>query len=512
MRNLNFFQVIGLSAVAAIVACSSYGKDGAIEHGNAAATGDPSSATTTLNTRISQNLEIDMVTSGPDDANLTRGVAGEPDYQKPGANSSWIDWTDLGSDAQNHLLKDLNGAKGRDPSSFPRSVACVGASQVLSKMDLTYVAAANNNTYAYFAVQRSDNNGDAGYYWVFTKKAPRMKAGEAPCQADEQHLVYDITAGDVLIGGHFSGSGGALVKVWKANKDEASVDAVSAIDFTNARWTDGSSAVAAAAINTTPTPPGSFGSDGVGALKNGNLDVNVFAEAAIDLSVFTGGANNCGATYYGSVITRSSGSGGTTPDLKDLAGPALFNFGTASASAQVTGGCTGKLHLVGGGTGPDGQPMNNPTCSWSISDGSTVVQSGISGCDTYSDTLPGGKSYTATLTINDPVCGATQAAGSATVYDGLGVTISANNTSLSCGDAITYTAHATGGTGTYTYSWGAASGCSANSATCIVDPADSVACADNTFNVTVNDGTCPGASSKNATYKKVTTVTASVEQ
>ena len=46
-------------------------------------------------------------------------------------------------------------------TSFPRSNECVGSSQVLSKMELTYVASANNEKYAYFAVQRSNVNAFA---------------------------------------------------------------------------------------------------------------------------------------------------------------------------------------------------------------------------------------------------------------------------------------------------------------------------------------------------------------
>jgi len=175
---------------------------------------DVSAATPVLNTFISTSIEIDQLGSGvsPDDANLFTGpdpADGTASVQKPvGGPAPFIDWDDLGGDLANHKLSDAT--TGKDPTSFPQSNECVGSSQVLSKMDLTYVGVANNSTFAYFAVQRANNNGDAGYYWLFTRKAPHLNQGQAPCKADQQRLLYDISgpgggaSGDVLLGGHLS--------------------------------------------------------------------------------------------------------------------------------------------------------------------------------------------------------------------------------------------------------------------------------------------------------------------
>lgn len=203
--------------------------------------------TAILNTFISDSIQIDQKTPGtasPEDANLFPGADpadGTASYNVPaGGPGTYIDWTNLGGDLANHRLLDLDGPGGRDPTSFPGSNECVGPSKVLSKMDLTYVASANNNQFAYFAVQRSDNNGDAGYYWIFNKKEPHLNPGEAPCKAGQSRLLYDISGssggslGDVLLAGHFKPNGTPLLKVFHAKKSINNVPANAAIDFTDA--------------------------------------------------------------------------------------------------------------------------------------------------------------------------------------------------------------------------------------------------------------------------------------
>jgi hypothetical protein len=222
MSKINVVAMLSVTGLVAACSSGDFANDGK---------GDPKegktgaavelNAGTTLNTRISEFVEIDQLNASPapEDANLVTGPDsdGSASRQFPGAGT-FIDWNELGVAARkaNHLLIDANDSRGRDPTSFPRSNECVGPSQVLSKMDLTYISAANNSQYAYFGVQRSNNNGDAGYYWVFTKKTPHMTAGQAPCQADEKRLVYDFSAGDVLLAGHFKPNGAPLLRVFKA--------------------------------------------------------------------------------------------------------------------------------------------------------------------------------------------------------------------------------------------------------------------------------------------------------
>jgi hypothetical protein len=418
---------------------------------------DVAAATPTLNTFINASIEIDQLGSGvtPDDANLFVGpdpADGSASAQKPtGGPTPFIDWNDLGSDLANHRI--LDATTGKDPTSFPLSNECVGSSQVLSKMDLTYVAAANNSTYGYFAVQRANNNGDAGYYWLFTRKSPNLILGQAPCKPDQQRLLYDISKGDVLLGGHFHPNGTPLLRVFTATRDQAGTTAVDAVDFTSTLWSENVGGVAAVAVNTTPTAPGAFGSTGVIALTNGNLDPEIFAEAAVPISVFVPGGSLCGATFFGSVITRSSGSGGTSPDLKDLAGPALFNFGSPSATASLTATCGLTVNFQASGTGIDGKPIVNPTCSWVFDNNPSLTASTCSG----SISLPAG-THTGTVTVSDPSaasCAASTTTQPITNFNPPAVTPSLGAT---CNNSFTYNATASGGTGSFSYAWTFAGG------------------------------------------------------
>lgn len=469
----------------------------------------------TLNTFINSSLEIDQVTPGslqPQDANLFTGndpADGTASKQAPtGGPGSWIDWNDLGADVANHRLLDVDLQSGKDPTAFPQSNECVGAANVLSKMDLRYVAAANNNKYAYFGVLRSNNNGDAGYYWLFTKKSPKMNAGEAPCNAQQQRLLYDIGVGDVLLAGHFHPNGSPLLRVFTAKSAQNNVTAVNAVDFTSNLWAEQNSAVSAVAVNTTVTAPGALGHDGVVAMSGQNLDTEVFAEAAVDLAVFTGQSNQCGATYYGSVITRSSGAGGTSPDLKDLAGPALFNFGSVTATATLTGGCSNSLAYSATGLGMDGQPLQNPTCAWVFDNGAASSAS----CSGVLSVAPGTHSAVVTVTDGNSACQATGSASGAQVFSPLGISLALQSSAPTCpsmsSDAVSYAANVTGGTGQNSIAW---TGATCSGATCTVDPPDSQFCSSGTLQATVSDvaGVCPPATSEVETFSKVTIVTAS---
>lgn len=504
-------RLLGVVALCVVAACSSNTSDtNETSQGQSALV----ASSTTLNTFINDSLEVDQVTPGglqPQDANLFVGndpADGTSSTQAPpGGPGAWIDWNDLGGDLTNHRLLDEDLASGKDPTSFPQSNECVNSSQVLSKMDLRYVAAANNNKYAYFGVLRANNNGDAGYYWLFTKKAPSQTAGEAPCSSGQKRLKYDISVGDVLLAGHFKPNGSPLLRVFKANSSELGVTAVAAVDFTNARWTENATALAAVAVNTTPTAPGAFGTAGVIAQTNGKLDPEVFAEAAVDLALFTGGASNCGAQYHGSVITRSSGSGGTSPDLKDLAGPAVFNFGSAKATATLTGGCASALGYGVVATGADGTPLQNPTCTWTFDNGAQASTA----CAGTLSVAPG--VHSGAVTVTDPVsgCSAASDAASVSVFAPLGVSLSRTSGGGSCPGlatyAVTYQTVVTGGTGATSVSW---SGATCSGPSCTVDPQDGQFCAAVNLQATVTDdaGLCPPATSEVETYTKVTTVTA----
>jgi hypothetical protein len=447
-----WFVCLALASALAVAGC-----------GSDASTGEPTSSTnaaasglTTLNTFISDSIQIDQLGSGvsPDDANLFKTsdpADGTASVNKPaGGPGSYIDWNDLGADLANHQLLDTDLASGKDPTSFPLSNECVGTSQVLSKMDLRYVASANNNSYAYFGVMRSDNNGDAGYYWLFTRKAPKLNLGEAPCKSDQQRLLYDISgpsggaSGDVLLAGHFHPNGSPLLRVFHATTSLNGVTAVAAVDYTSSLWSEDASGVAAVAINTTITAPGAFGSAGVGALSGSNLGTEVFAEAAVPISIFSG-TGVCGTTFYGSVITRSSGSGGTSPDLKDLAGPALFNFGSAKATASLTPSCSLSVGYTASATGPSGTAINSPNCAWTFSDGST--SSSCSGSLNL-----GAGSRTGTVKVTDPVSGCSDTITTASVNVCPALSVAAS-LAATCSKSFNYSATPSGGCGAVTYAW-----------------------------------------------------------
>lgn len=327
---------------------------------------------------------------GPD-ANLYVGndpADGSHSINRPNPNGAytdkeWIDWNDL-TDTANHVLADWQAA-GKDPTAFPQSNECVGPAQVLDKMDLVNVGFSNNVDFTFIAVQRAGNSGDAGYYWVFTKLAPHLDAGASPCKADQQRLSYDIQAGDVLLVGHYHPSATLpLLQAFKAVPQSGpggvtNYDAVSAIDYTNANlWSRDNTAVIAVAVNETPTAISTLANGfGLSGMKNtvspngttcqtatGCLDIETFAEAAVNSGLFTGG-NPCGVSFYGSVITRASGSGGTQPDTKDLAGPFKLNFGSAKVQAAVTPSCEQKFgYQITSFQGLAGTETAPSACTW----------------------------------------------------------------------------------------------------------------------------------------------------
>jgi hypothetical protein len=74
-------------------------------------------------------------------------------------------------------------------------------------------------------------------------------------------------------------------------------------------------------------------------------------------------------------------------------------------------------------------------------------------------------------------------------------------------DAVTFEAIASGGNGSYKYTWSDAS-CPDTSATCTINPPDDAFCSSQTIDVTVSDtsGKCPSIPSQKKTYKKNTTL------
>ena len=452
---------LGTVAMAIVVAsCAVQAPEPVAEEGASRATlaTVDGAATVTLNTFITSAIQIDQLGAAPPgDANLFSGADpadGTGSVNKPATTySPFIDWNDLGlSDKANHVFTDFPGAGGKDPTAFPGSNECVASASVLSKMDINYVAAANNNDFSYLAVQRSSNSGDAGWYWIFTQKTPSLTAGEAPCSASQQRLTYDISgpdaggAGDIMVAGHFHPNNDALVRVFRAVASRNHVSAVNALNFNDTTlWVEATPAsTLTAAVNTTATAPGVLGSQNVKNMAGANLDAELFEEVAVPLQVFTGGSH-CGKSYYACVITRSSGSGGTSPDLKDLSGPTIVNFSGITAHASLSPSCQQQLGYAGTATRPDGSTLD-ATCAWSF-DGGAATSSSCSG--TLATSVG---SHNGMLTVTDALgCSATAAPASAqAVYAPLATTASLSST---CNGSLPYTASTTGGSGSGSYAW-----------------------------------------------------------
>lgn len=406
-----------------------------------------------LNTYHSEWLQIDADASAPPgDANLYTGndpADGTASFDLPAGGDAYFDWDDLGDEVDDHRYLDLENERGRDPTAFPRSNSCVGAAHVLSKMDLTYVAVVNNTDQAYFAVQRSGNNGDAGYYWLVTREPPRLVADSGRCRPGEYELQFDLkgpdaaagTTGDMLLRGHFMGSDVPMMIVYKALADATGTVAVNAVNFENTALWHEHEEESLAAVNETTTRAGSFGAAGVDASDGVDLEPEVFAEAAVAVSLLQG-PDVCGGTFYGTVITRSSGAGGTSPDLKDVAGPFALNFQPVEAEAALTPLCDGMVHYEATIADEDLEV----TCDWVFDDGTVVTNS----CAGDVAVTPGTRSATLTASAVGTVCSDEVATASVEVGGTLGASVS---TEASCDDAFAYDSEVTGASGVVSYAW-----------------------------------------------------------
>lgn len=460
------------------------------------------------------------------------------------ASPTYIDWNDLtgATDFANHFRSDFTA--GQDPTAFPGSDSCVGSANVLDKMNLTYVSVSNNTEYAYFGVQRRDNNGDTGYMWIFNKLAPPSFGIETSllgtndglgdnCGAAEYPLTFKVSTGDILFRGHFAPSSSEpLLTVYSvtaaitaSSKLKESVNsntvfsatcdvngpcyfilpAKTAINWqilisqdnfaTNAGfWTVQGGFVAGAAVNLSPAGLASLGdtsatstTGGIGKVglkspmatgdteteadsttwkctdANGCMPSNIFAEVAVPISAFIQGSV-CGATFYGSVISRSSGTT-PSPDMKDLAGPYQLNFGNASLTAQVTATC-GTSGASGSAqfdyklntfTGVGGGSVTPSTCNWYLDDSTTAFATTCNFTDATQNVADG--AHTVKVTASDGTCSASSPDMPVTVWKGPSVAPSMSSACANLGTAaapkvgFSFAANASDVHGTAAYSW-----------------------------------------------------------
>ena len=360
-----------------------------------------------------------------------------------------------------------------DASSF-KTGSCVAPSNVLGKMDLTSAAVTNNTEYAYLALKRYDNNGDAGYAWLFNQVAPQNDLTMGECGGFGP-LTYTITAEDVLIIGNFNPSAGAEILVRRATAEadgfkliaQDVVDPDGLTDYGDPIWEEIPGITNLATVNTTFTDLGVFEVvNGVneiaartdkGALDGNAVGEHIFAESAIDFRVFTGPDSLCGRKFYGSVISQPSTA--KTSDLKDLIGPQLFDFGSLSATGYLEPTCEFEFEYglsdvtAPGLISPD--PNNDPnlSCTWTFTNGATVKTSNdCAGTLVLDPDDPTGTWTGSVHVIYRTVlgCACDSDAGSVDAFKTLTATADMAPT---CGLAFDYEGSVEGGSGEYDVLW-----------------------------------------------------------
>ncbi len=319
----------------------------------------------------------------------------------------------IGGDDQDIFL---TGGKENDTSTWNIGPGTVGS----SKYDMTQAYLANNQTRLFFGMSRRGNNGTTAFDFEFNQVAPMSSAS---CPQNPQ--IPCRTAGDVLFtfemqGSGSSGSATPFVFTWNGSTF-VSTSAAGIISSINNS-------------TTTAGPPwGHVDSHGEWVL--GNLDRFTFAEAAAPLSLLPG-VDACGGSAYVQVRTRSSST--ATSDLKDTSRVFEFQFNSVDGSASLAPSCEQGFSYTASGTGSDGQPIANPVCSWTFSNGATSNT-----CSGFVSAAPG--TYTGTVDISDPSaaeCTVTKTTGSVHVYAPLSVTADLTAT---CTSSFTYDATPSGG-------------------------------------------------------------------
>jgi hypothetical protein len=285
----------------------------------------------TLHTFIPRSIEIEqfpLVVHPYADANLVTGpdpIDGSASVRAPiGGTPLFVDWSDLGGALAHHRFLDASAlVNGRvvDADTFgPGGEACLGARTIPAALDVSYVAVANNFTYAYLAALRAGAAVDADVAFVFTRARPESLAW-TPCRDARTTLRFALTEGteegeaDVLVTGHFVAAHGApLFRVFVAGRPAEHLGPAAAIDTTK-HWVE-VPAIVAAAGNVTPTAAGSFGNPDPRAHDATTLAPGTFVELAVPMSLFAG--TSAHRTRYLTVLTRERGDGRA---LVDVAGP-----------------------------------------------------------------------------------------------------------------------------------------------------------------------------------------------
>jgi hypothetical protein len=363
----------------------------------------------------------------------------------------------------------LTGGKENQLDTWNPGAGSVGS----SKYDITQAYIANNSTDAFFGMERRGNNGTTAFDWEFNKRAP-----SDPTFPD---YIPTRTEGDVLVTFEMQGSGSSgsadPFRFVYDDPDVAPNTANPPADTDrDGKYVATTIAGIVTSINNNTTPSAPWGTvDSQGNWTTSGIPRFEFAEAKVPLSLLgISPADTCTAiSRHVQVRTRASSTDNS--DLKDLTKIFSFDFFAPTNPTQTLAElCDAKFSFdssIDSGTAPDwkfeiADPSPGQATGVTLTGVSPLTLTGpthANGKSTWTATgkysgqvsvgLPDGQD-TVTIAVSQSVADAnscdTSSSGSIVVHRGLGVTASLTP---HCGNAFDYSATATGGVGTKSYSW-----------------------------------------------------------
>lgn len=348
----------------------------------------------------------------------------------------------------------VKGGKENDLTTWNVAPGSIGS----AKYDATQAYLANNLEHLYFGMERAGNDGTTAFDFEFNQNAPHTTGSYKPNRTkDDALFTFEMQ-------GSGGASGSAVVHYYKwvpttTGATDPTDDVGSYVEQTTLP-----AGVLATIVGNASTPAPPWGAvNARGDWAGGNYQLRAFAEAQVPLSLLPG-VNSCGGNAYAQVRTRSSST--ATSDLKDTTKIFRYNFGTPTATATLSTGCTQQFTYGGTGSAANGQPLTS--YSWSIDvDPATATLSGggVSSTTTpghYTSTVSGGTVdvtlpagvASAVITVNNTTgtgsCSASSGNKTVTVYRELGAT---STLTPQCNNHFAYASTVSGGNAPYGYAW-----------------------------------------------------------
>lgn len=393
-------------ALVAVLALTLAGQPGAVAQGDLP----------TISGNIGDNaIEIDDLDDDPNttpDANLEEGPNPATDPDLPFiVGATYIDWNDLApAGPGEHVFFDPSGPTDDSFAGTSTRSCLQPAHSAPQKEDILRVYMADNGEYLYFGLADLSPSGDSRHVILFHKNP--LQLGES-CAGDGQQVRLQLTSDDKLIRATFKPSANEPAsQVYSVVSPGSTMFIDEAANYSDgALWTP-TAAVANFAVNL---------SDLNDELGGGvNVPAETFGEGAVALSDL--GVPACGASYYVSIITRSSGSGGG--EAKDFVGgvynfPSIYITGSVTPSCQAEFGYSAQAYYDDAFTMPI--PDGDVTYDWTCDGG--VDPMGKSGTQSAAENM---YNCSVTATLNEATsCNATESGLMVDVWDPLGVTVDA---------------------------------------------------------------------------------------